>query len=404
MHRSVLLLTILALSSFTWATNFGLLTPLLRSIGADVGMSDAAVGQLGTLHAIATGLTALLVTPWMDRVGRGRLLRVGAALLFAGTICSALAPGFGWLFPARLLAGIGAAFIMPVCLAAAADLFPEARKRNQAVGLVIAATALGGVIGMPLLIQIDAAAGWRWTIAALLIPIAIMFAGSFGLPSRATNDEPFHLGDYARHYRRVLGSRETNWLLTGHLLRGITWYASLFYLGAFALTTYGLDADRLSLLFIGLGSVFFVATNLMPVVARAVGHHRLYTVAIIVLSANYLVAGQTTEPWGLYVFVAILCLAGAGVAVAESVLLLDSHPSARGGVMSLRSASVEIGMATGAALAAILLVLTDDYASVYRSFGLLLPPVLLPLMMSRRRRVVVAQPEQLAVQPSTGHD
>jgi DHA1 family inner membrane transport protein len=405
MRRSVLLTAILALSSFTWATNFSLLVPLLRPIATDLSMSDAAVGQLGTLHAVATGLMALLVTPWMDRAGRGRLLRTGAVLLCVGTVCSALAPGFAWLFPARMLAGVGAAFIMPVCLAAAADLFPDARTRSQAVGLVIAATALGGVIGMPILIQIEAATSWRWTIAALLVPIAVMFAGSFELPSRPASHEPFRLGQYARHYRRVLGSRETNWLLAGHLLRGVSWYASLLYLGAFAVTTYGLDATRLSMLFMGLGGLFFVATNVMPLIARAICPRLLYALGVMILSANYLMAGQTTEPWGLYLFVAVLCIAGAGVAVAESVLLLDSHPAARGGVMSLRSASVEIGTATGAALAALLLVQTDDYISVYRSLGLLLPPVLLPLAMSRRqRRGTAPEPELVTSLPATGHD
>ena len=400
MSRTTILVVILSISSFTWATNFALLVPLLKQIAADFGTSDAATGLLATLHAIATGVTALVVTPWMDRVGRGRLLRIGAGLLFAGTVCSALAPGFAWLFPARLLAGIGAAFIMPVCLSAAGDLFVDEHKRNQVVGLVVAATALGGVIGMPILIQINAAAGWRWTIAALLVPIAVVFAGSFGLSSRAASHERVRLSEYARHYRHVLSSRETNWLLAGHLLRGVTWYSSLLYLGAYAVTAYGLNANRLSLLFIVLGSIFFTATNVMPLVARIIPPRRLYALSMTILFVNFISAGLVTAQWGLFLFVAVLCVSGAGVAVAESVLLLDSHPTTRGGVMSLRSASVEFGTAAGAALVALLLVLTNDYASVYRLLGLLLPPVLLVLAMSgRQRRMTQPEPDLLPAIP-----
>ncbi|HUG14491.1 MAG TPA: MFS transporter, partial [Thermomicrobiales bacterium] len=185
MRRSTMLVVIMAIGAFTWGTNYGLLIPLLKLIARDFDVSDAAVGQLATLHAIATGATALIVTPWMDRFGRGRLLRIGAGLLLAGTAFSALAPTFALLFPARMLSGVGAAFIMPVCFAAAGDLFQDERKRNQAVGLVIAATALGGVVGLPVLIQLADAFGWRWTVAALLVPIVVLFSGSFGLPSRA---------------------------------------------------------------------------------------------------------------------------------------------------------------------------------------------------------------------------
>jgi MFS transporter, DHA1 family, inner membrane transport protein len=388
MHRTAVLVTILAIGSFTWAMNFALLIPLLKLIAVDVDVSTAAVGQLATVHALATAITALIVTPWMDRVGRGRLLRLGAGLLFAGTVCLALAPSFAWMFPARLIAGVGAAFIMPVCLAAAGDVFKDERKRNQAVGLVIAATALGGVIGMPVLIQLGDAFGWRWTVMALLIPICVTFAGSFGLPARPANREPFALRDYARHYRAVLAVRETNWLLTGHLLRGVTWYGSLLYLGVWATTDYGFDANRLSLFFAMLGAIFFVATNLMPLVTRLIRPRRLYTLSLATLFANYLTAGVVAQEWGIFLFMVVLCVSGAGVVVAESVLLLDSHPAARGGVMSLRSASVEVGTATGAALAALLLVLTNDYSLVYRLLGLLLPLGFAALALSARRRGV----------------
>jgi hypothetical protein len=58
------------------------------------------------------------ITPWMGRIGRSTLLRFRAALLLLGTIASALAPTFAWLSLARLLTGIGAAFIFTICVAA----------------------------------------------------------------------------------------------------------------------------------------------------------------------------------------------------------------------------------------------------------------------------------------------
>jgi MFS transporter, DHA1 family, inner membrane transport protein len=399
MRRSIGLITLLATGGFMWGVNVLLLTPVLKSIAADFSTSDAAVGQLATLHALATCVTALLITPLMDRFNRGRLLRLGAGLLLAGSISLALAPTFVWLFPARLLAGVGAAFIMPVCLAAAGDLFPDPRKRNQVVGLILAATALAFVVGLPVLAQLDAAFGWRWAVAALIVPIGTLGIGSRWLPARDIDRTTFSLQDYARHYRHVLSNRETDWLLVGHVVRGIAWYSSLVYLGAYAVTSYGFDANRLTLLFITIGSVFFVATNVMPLVTRLISPRQLFVASIAVLFVNFMCVGLIADQWGLFLFVIVLSLAGAGMTVAESVLLLDSFPSARGGIMSLRSAGSEVSLAIGAAVAGLLLVLTNDYSTVYRLLGLALPLAVLTLALSRRKR---REPEVAPLSPATG--
>jgi predicted MFS family arabinose efflux permease len=174
MGRGIVFASILALGSFTWAVNFGLLVPLIKLIGAEFDKSDTAVGQLATVHSAATGIAALLIAPWLDHFRRGTLLRVGVALMFAGAAFTTIAPAFAWLFPARLLSGVGAAFVMPVLFALAAELFGDTRQRNQAVGLVIAATSLAPLVGIPLLTQIASAAGWRWAAASLLAPLLVV--------------------------------------------------------------------------------------------------------------------------------------------------------------------------------------------------------------------------------------
>src|ERR671927_317409 len=59
-----LLILILAAGVFTTGLNITALGPLIRPIGADLGISDAAVGQLSALHALVAGTAALLVAPW----------------------------------------------------------------------------------------------------------------------------------------------------------------------------------------------------------------------------------------------------------------------------------------------------------------------------------------------------
>jgi predicted MFS family arabinose efflux permease len=402
MRRGIALAGLLALGAFTWAVSLGLLIPLLKMIATEFGKSDAAVGQLATLYSVATGITALVITPWMDRFGRGTLLRFGTVLLIAGTACTALAPGFVWLFPARLVAGIGAAFIMPVLFALAGDLFTDPKQRNQAVGLVIAGTGLMPLVGIPILAQLADATGWRWASMSLLVLLAVMLLSSYWFPSKPGKDMAFTARDYVRHYRSVLGNWETNWLLTGHLVRGIAWYSALVYMAAFAITEYGMDANRLSLLFITLGGTFVIATNIVPLTTRFIAPRRLYALSLLVLFGNFLTVGMIGGEWALFVFAVVLSIAGAGVGVPESVLLLESLPSARGGVMSLRTASAEFGLAGGAALLGLLLILFGDYTTAYRAMGVLFPLTVITLYISTRRLPLAEIPTpQASAEPAT---
>src|SRR5215210_5365718 len=112
------LLGILALGAFTTALNVTLLSPLLTSIASDLGVGAPTAGQLATLTAGSSGVMALVVAPWMDRFSRATWIRLECGLLTAGSILSATAPSFGWLFVGRALAGIGGAVIGASCLAA----------------------------------------------------------------------------------------------------------------------------------------------------------------------------------------------------------------------------------------------------------------------------------------------
>jgi MFS transporter, DHA1 family, inner membrane transport protein len=384
MRRSVVILVVLALSSFTWAINFGVLIPLITLIAQEFGKSDAAVGQLATIYGIATTLTALVMAPLIDQLGRGRLLRIAVLLVFTGTAATALAPGFFWLFPARAITGLGTALMMPVLFATAGDLYDDQLGRSRAIGMISAATGLAPLLGIPALTQIADFAGWRWSASSVLVPLALVWFASHLLPSKVTGQLRLGGSAYLQHYRRVLNNRETNWLLAGHLARSIPWYSALLFLGAFGMTAYGMSANQLSLLFIVLGGTFFVAMNVAPIALRFLAPRRLYTIGVIILFANFTAVGIWNNMWSLFVFVVVLSFAGAGLSISEGLLLLESHPDARGGIMSLRSANVEFGTAAGAGLIGLLLVLFADYGMAYRLLGMLIPIGLVALYMSTR--------------------
>lgn len=164
-------------------------------------------------------------------------------MLAAGTILSAMAPIFRLLLAGRALAGLGGAVVFAGCLAAAGDLFPDAARRNRAIGLIWSAITLASFLGVPLL--------------ALLVPVAVGTVGTFWLPVQTP--------ERARPRQRVAV------VVVVHL----AWGGSFVFFGAYAATRFAADATALSLLFL-VGGAEIVTTLAIPAGLRRIPARHLY--------------------------------------------------------------------------------------------------------------------------------
>lgn len=95
---------------------------LLRYLGEAPASTVAwHVGMLGGVYLFALFLFAPLWGRLSDRYGRMGVLLIGFATFLVGSTASALAPNLGIVYAARLLAGAGAAAIVPTAQAYIAD-------------------------------------------------------------------------------------------------------------------------------------------------------------------------------------------------------------------------------------------------------------------------------------------
>lgn len=108
-----------------------------------------------------------------DLFGRVRILRLGTAAFVAGSLLAGLAPHVAVLIAGRVIAGIGAALMLPSSLALIRVIWPDPYERAHTLGIWAgvngAALALGPTLGGGL-IQV---AGWR-SVFLLIVPIAAM--------------------------------------------------------------------------------------------------------------------------------------------------------------------------------------------------------------------------------------
>ncbi len=141
-------------------------------------VSESTAGQLSTAYALTAALIGLLAAPLMDRYQRKQVLWAGLLIVAIGTALSAIAWSFPALLVARAAAGFGAAFVGSCTMAAASDAFPNVDKRNRCVGMLMSATGIASIIGVPILTHLASFAGWRWAVASMLILVLLLMAES----------------------------------------------------------------------------------------------------------------------------------------------------------------------------------------------------------------------------------
>ena len=130
-----------------------------------------------------------------DRYGR-RLSLVGGLAVFAlGSAAAAFAPGTGMLIAARVVMGLGAAFVMPATLSILNAVFPP-RERPQAIAAWSAVAGVGIVIG-PTLGGLLLSHFWWGSVFLINVPLVLLALAGVLLIVPETAEPGSHRLDFA---------------------------------------------------------------------------------------------------------------------------------------------------------------------------------------------------------------
>jgi MFS family permease len=140
------------------------LTPLLPEMQAETGLDDASAGLLGSLNFAGYLLGAVLVSflPWLTLP---RLIRLGLVLVIAGAVAMALGTSWALWSSARLIAGLGGAFLFLGAFGAAVITLNKAGA-GALLGRMVAGVGCSIALGAVMALLVDP--NWRlgWMIAA----------------------------------------------------------------------------------------------------------------------------------------------------------------------------------------------------------------------------------------------
>ncbi|MEQ8430273.1 MAG: MFS transporter [Roseovarius sp.] len=124
-------------------------------------------------------LAGMLVTMGAlgDRIGRRRLLMIGAAAFGLASILAAISTTAGMLIASRALLGVAAATLAPSTLSLIRTMFEDEGQRTFAIGIWMASFSVGGAIG-PLIGGMLLEYFWWGSVFLIAIPVMALLLGS----------------------------------------------------------------------------------------------------------------------------------------------------------------------------------------------------------------------------------
>ena len=172
-RREWLGLAALALPALLVAFDIGCLFLALPHLAADLGPTPTQ--QLWIMDVYGFTLAGFLLTMGTlgDRIGRRRLLLIGAAAFGAVSVLAAYARTAEQLILARALLGVAAATLGPSTVSLISTMFRDARERGLAIALwamcMFGGAALGPVIGGVILEHY-----WWGAVFLLCVPVMVL--------------------------------------------------------------------------------------------------------------------------------------------------------------------------------------------------------------------------------------
>ncbi|MGW0178301.1 MFS transporter [Nocardia sp. NPDC003345] len=340
-----------------------------------------------------------------DRYGRLRLLMIGTALFGLASAAAAFAPGPELLIAARALMGIAGATLLPSALAVLRELFPDDRRRAQAIGIFAAAFAagfaigpvVGGVLlerfwwGSVFLVNLPVIAAFLLLAPSLLGEVRAAGTGRVDIASVATSAGGLLLTIYGLKHIAAEGISLTaviagaagvtllSWfalrqrklahplldftlfrdrLFTIAIITGLlplaAWSATAYLAGIYLQSVLDLPILRAALLALP-GAVVLTATAVVtPKVVGRVGERTALIAAHFSIAAGLLLLLPATTIGGIGWYVASTAVAGIGYGISFAIvadIAVGAVPAERAGAAgAIAETSNEIGNALGIAL------------------------------------------------------
>ena len=169
-RREWVALAVIALPCLLYSMDLTVLYLALPSLTADLKPSSAQLLWITDVYGFMLAGFLITMGTLGDRIGRRRLLLIGAAAFGLASVLAAFATSVAMLIAARALLGIAAATLAPSTLSLIRNIFLDSGQRTFAIGVWVTSFSLGGALG-PLLGGLLLHFFWWGSVFLLAVPV-----------------------------------------------------------------------------------------------------------------------------------------------------------------------------------------------------------------------------------------
>jgi DHA2 family multidrug resistance protein-like MFS transporter len=166
-------LGVLALACVLYSMDLTVLHLAVPAISADLEPSSAQLLWIVDIYGFLLAGALITMGTLGDRIGRRRLLLIGAAAFAVASLFAAFSTSAEMLIVARALLGVAGATLAPSTLSLIRTMFVDAQQRTVAIGVWITSFSAGAVIGPPLggvLLEFF----WWGSVFLLAVPVMVV--------------------------------------------------------------------------------------------------------------------------------------------------------------------------------------------------------------------------------------
>ncbi len=166
-------LAVLTLPAMLLAMDLTLLYLAVPALSADLAPSGSQLLWITDIYGFLIAGSLITMGTLGDRVGRRRLLLIGAAGFALASILAAFSTSAEMLIATRALLGVTGATLMPSTLSLIRNMFHDPRERTTAIGIWATSFSVGGVIG-PLMGGLLLQHFWWGSVFLLGVPVMVL--------------------------------------------------------------------------------------------------------------------------------------------------------------------------------------------------------------------------------------
>lgn len=342
-------LTAMSFAAFVYVTFEMFAVGLIRPMAQDLGVTESRIGLLMTAYAGVVAVITIPVMMWVSRFNKRTVFLITLGFLLAGIVIQALTVNYAMLAVGRITAALTHGIFWALVGPMAARMSPG--HTGKAVGIVSIGSTMALVVGSPLATWIGELVGWRnasWILGVLAIAAVVVLIPTVpSLPPLASS-------------HATKSKEQLPWGLISlvfFLLLAVTGvFAAYTYLGLILAENAGPDLVSTGLFVFGAMGLIGVTVATRTVDRRMLrGSVHTTTLFIFAAALGQLAFASEGTPAAVLIFVgAAICGAAYGaLPTLGTTIFLHAGQSNPDAASSLYVVTYQVGIATGAAIGAL---------------------------------------------------